>query len=98
MQQKDSGLLLHYLVKSENLQDMVSPHEGGLLPVFTEVLPISSFAFFAIVFSYALNSLRADAPCCMYFLIQHISYYFCCFGVPKTAGETRISLPYLATS
>jgi hypothetical protein len=53
---------------------MVSPHEGYLLPVFTEILPISSFAFFAIVFSYALNCLHADAPCRMYFLILHIFF------------------------
>lgn len=84
-----SGLLLHYLVKPLNLQVMVSPHEGGLLPVFPEVIPISDFTFFAIVFSYSLNSLHVDAPCCMYFIILHIFIViiFAVLDSPKQLGK-----------
>ena len=68
---------------------MASPHEGGLLQVFTEVPPISDFAFFAIVFSYAMNSLHVDAPCYMYFIILHIFtvVIFAVLEFPKQLGK-----------
>lgn len=42
------SLFLHYLIKSENLCVRMSPHLGGLLPVFTEEHGIFSLPFFVV--------------------------------------------------
>jgi hypothetical protein len=61
-------LLLHCLIKSENVHAMMSPHQDRLIPVFREVHDLLGFPYFVVsVFCAALSA-------CLCFMLLWYSF------------------------